>query len=292
VNKKVDDKTSGKLTAPRQAKLAYRDGRFMESHEARTLRIGAEYLEPQARLKKAGVQNTVVFFGSARILPREAAEDHLKRLEERSDDRKAAPHELQAARMGVHMSRYYEEARHLARLITEWSLSLGRGSHFLVVCSGGGPGIMEAANRGAAEAGGLSIGLNIKLPHEQEPNPYVSPTLNFLFKYFFMRKLWFAQPARALVVFPGGFGTMDELWEFLTLLQTRKMGHQAFILMYGSDFWKRAINLEWLVEAGTITPQDLRLVHVVDSPEEAFEALKKKLRRQRAMRAALRHPFP
>jgi uncharacterized protein (TIGR00730 family) len=194
--------------------------------------------------------------------------------------------------MSVHMSRYYEEARHLARRITEWSLSLGRGSHFLVVCSGGGPGIMEAANRGAAEAGGLSIGLNIKLPHEQEPNPYVSPNLNFLFKYFFMRKLWFAHPARALIVFPGGFGTMDELFEFLTLLQTRKMGHQAFILMYGSDFWKRAINLEWLVEAGTLTPHERRLVNVVDSPEEAFEVVKRKLRRNRAMRAALRHPFP
>ena len=151
---------------------------------------------------------------------------------------------------------------------------------------------MEAANRGAAEAGGLSIGLNIKLPHEQEPNPYVSPHLTFLFKYFFMRKLWFAHPARALIVFPGGFGTMDELFEFLTLLQTRKMGHQAFILMYGSDFWKRAINLEWLVEAGTLTPQERRLVNVVDSPEEAFEVVKRKLRRNRAMRAALRHPFP
>jgi len=288
----MDDKSSGKAPVPRQAKLAYRDGRFMESHEARTLRIGAEYLEPQARLKKAGVQNTVVFFGSARILARDEAEDHLKRLEERSDGRKPTTHELQAARMSVHMSRYYEEARHLARRITEWSLSLGRGSHFLVVCSGGGPGIMEAANRGAAEAGGLSIGLNIKLPHEQEPNPYVSPNLNFLFKYFFMRKLWFAHPARALIVFPGGFGTMDELFEFLTLLQTRKMGHQAFILMYGSDFWKRAINLEWLVEAGTLTPQERRLVNVVDSPEEAFEVVKRKLRRNRAMRAALRHPFP
>jgi uncharacterized protein (TIGR00730 family) len=292
MNKNTDDNSSRKTPVLRQPKLAYRDGRFMESHEARTLRIGAEYLEPQARLKKAGVQNTVVFFGSARILPRDAAEEHLQRLEERGDGRKAATHELQAARMGVHMSRYYEEARHLARMITEWSLSLGRGSHFLVVCSGGGPGIMEAANRGAAEAGGLSIGLNIKLPHEQEPNPYVSPNLNFLFKYFFMRKLWFAHPARALIVFPGGFGTMDELFEFLTLLQTRKMGHQAFILMYGSDFWKRAINLEWLVEAGALTPQERRLVHVVDSPEEAFEVVKRKLRRNRAMRAALRHPVP
>jgi uncharacterized protein (TIGR00730 family) len=194
--------------------------------------------------------------------------------------------------MAVKMSRYYEEARELARLITEWSLSLRRGNHFLVVCSGGGPGIMEAANRGAAEAGGLSIGFNIKLPFEQKSNPYVSPNLNFLFKYFFMRKLWFAQPSRALVVFPGGYGTMDEMWEFFTLLQTRKMGHQAFILVYGSEYWKQLINFQLMVDTGTIAPEDLRLLHFVDSPEQALGIIKRKLRRNRAMRAALRHPFP
>jgi uncharacterized protein (TIGR00730 family) len=283
----MEDKVEKQLLRLSQPKLAYRDPRFMESHAARTLRIGAEYLEPQARLEKAGVQNTVVFFGSARILPRDVAEEQVKQSEARG-----GPQELRAARMALRMSRYYEEARELARLITEWSISLKRGSHFLVVCSGGGPGIMEAANRGAAEAGGLSIGLNIKLPFEQRTNPYASPGLNFLFKYFFMRKLWFAQPARALVVFPGGYGTMDELWEFLTLIQTRKMGHQAFILLYGSHFWKRAVNFNWLVEAGTISQDDLRLVRYVDSPEEAFEVIKTKLRRNRVMRAALRHPFP
>jgi len=151
---------------------------------------------------------------------------------------------------------------------------------------------MEAANRGAAEAGGLSIGLNIKLPFEQRSNPYVSPSLDFLFKYFFMRKLWFAQPSRALVVFPGGYGTMDEMWEFFTLLQTRKMGHQAFILIYGSDYWKRVINFDWMAECGTVSREDLRLVHFVDSPEEALDIIKRKLRRNRFMRAALRHPFP
>jgi len=276
----------------RQPKLAYRDGRFMESHDARTLRIGAEYLEPQARLKKAGVQNTIVFFGSARILPQAVAAERLHELEERPAERSASPEDLQAARMAAQMSRYYEEARRLARLITEWSLSLKRGSHFLVVCSGGGPGIMEAANRGAAEAGGLSIGFNIKLPFEQSSNPYVSPNLNFLFKYFFMRKLWFAQPARALIVFPGGYGTMDELWEFLTLLQTRKMGHQAFILMYGSDYWKRLVNFDLMVESGTVAREDMRLLRFVDSPEEALEVIQRKLRRNRLMRASLRHPFP
>ncbi|HEY6293995.1 MAG TPA: TIGR00730 family Rossman fold protein [Terriglobia bacterium] len=276
----------------RQPKLAYRDGRFMESHEARTLRIGAEYLEPQARLKKAGVQNTIVFFGSARILPQDVTARRLSELEGRTGERVASPEDLQTARTAAQMSRYYEEARQLARLITEWSLSLKRGNHFLVVCSGGGPGIMEAANRGAVEAGGLSIGFNIKLPFEQNSNPYVSPNLNFLFKYFFMRKLWFAQPARALIVFPGGYGTMDELWEFLTLLQTRKMGHQAFILMYGSDYWKRLVNFDLMVESGTVSREDMRLLRFVDSPEEALEIIKRKLRRNRLMRASLRHPFP
>lgn len=276
----------------RQPKLAYRDGRFMESSDARTLRIGAEYLEPQARLLKAGVLNTIVFFGSARILPQEAAQAHLSDLEAGNATHPVTPELLRVARTAVEMSKYYEEARRLARLITEWSLSLKRGNHFLVVCSGGGPGIMEAANRGASEAGGLSIGLNIKLPFEQKSNPYVSPNLNFIFKYFFMRKLWFAQPARALIVFPGGYGTMDELWEFVTLLQTRKMGHQAFILMYGSEYWKRLINFDFLVESGTISEDDLRLLRFVDSPEQALAIIKQKLRRNRAMRAALRHPFP
>jgi uncharacterized protein (TIGR00730 family) len=286
----MPEKSKDKVPFPLQPKLAYRDGRFMESHEARTLRIGAEYLEPQARLNKAGVQNTIVFFGSARILPREVAESRLTSLEQATPP--AADAALETARTAVKMSRYYEEARELARLITEWSLSLGRGNHFLVVCSGGGPGIMEAANRGAAEAGGLSIGFNIKLPFEQKSNPYVSPNLNFLFKYFFMRKLWFAQPSRALVVFPGGYGTLDEMWEFFTLLQTRKMGHQAFILVYGSEYWKRLINFQLMVDCGTISPDDLKLMHFVDSPEEAFGIIKRKLRRNRAMRAALRYPFP
>lgn len=282
------------ITSPRarQPKLAYRDGRFIEGPDARTLRIGAEYLEPQARLKKAGVLNTIVFFGSARIMPHNEAQAQLTKLQDENEARPVPPERLRAANTAVRMSKYYEEARELAKLITEWSISLGRGNHFLVVCSGGGPGIMEAANRGASEAGGLSIGLNIKLPFEQKSNPYVSPSLNFLFKYFFMRKLWFAQPARALIVFPGGYGTMDELWEFVTLLQTRKMGHQAFILMYGSEYWKSLINFDLLVESGTVGPDDLRLLRFVDSPEQALAIIKQKLRRNRVMRAALRHPFP
>lgn len=275
--------------------LAYMNERFMEGADARTIRIVAEYIEPQLRLKRAGIQNTVVFFGSARILPREEALRRLSVLDIRGSNGAGVPPtagEVKAARQALQMSRYYEDARELARLITRWSLSMGDKSQFVVVCSGGGPGIMEAANRGAYEAGGKSIGLNIKLPAEQAPNPYITRELSFMFRYFFMRKLWFAQPARALVVFPGGFGTMDEMWEFLTLIQTHKMGHRASILLYGSKFWKRAINFPWLSEVGTIAPDDLNLIHFADSPAQAFESLKKKLKRDRRVRASIRQPFP
>jgi len=273
--------------------LAYNNPRFLESTDARTLRIVAEYLEPLARLRRAGVQNTVVFFGSARIQPHDVAVQKLHELESRSKDggSPVTAVQLKNARMAVRMSRYYEDARELARLITRWSLSLKNGSHFLVVCSGGGPGIMEAANRGAAEAGGKSIGFNIKLPIEQQPNPYISPDLGFLFRYFFMRKLWFAQPARALIVFPGGFGTMDEMWEFLTLTQTHKLGHGAVILLYGSKFWKRALNFGWLLEAGTVDQEDLKLIRFADSPRQAFETLKHEFSRILGVRPVLKHPF-
>ena len=271
--------------------LAYRSERFLESADARTMRILAEYLEPQVRLRRAGVQNTVVFFGSARIQSQEEAELRLRDLASQRATNPARPASLKAARTAVQMSRYYEEARHLAKLVTEWSLSLKNGSHYLVVCSGGGPGIMEAANRGAHEAGGISIGLNIKLPMEQNPNPYITPHLSFLFRYFFMRKLWFAQPSKALVVFPGGFGTMDEMFEFLTLTQTHKLGHRASILLYGSKFWKKLINFDWMIETGTIDEEDLKLFRFVDTPQEAFGILKDQLSHELGLRGAARHPL-
>ncbi len=272
--------------------LSYLNPQFIQSPDARALRIAAEYLEPQARFRRAGIQNTVVFFGSARILPRQAALEKLRDLEARKKGVRPAPSsaELHAAEMAVRMSRYYEEARDLAKRITQWSLSLHQSRHFLVVCSGGGPGIMEAANRGASEAGGISIGLNIRLPEEQAPNPYITPELSLLFKYFFMRKLWFAQPARALVVFPGGFGTMDELWEFLTLIQTGKFGHRAVILLYGSHYWKKAINFDWLRQSGTIDAEDLNLIRFADNTSEAFSYLKHELRSLLNIRR-LREPF-
>jgi len=273
--------------------LAYRNLRFLESADARALRIVSEYFDPLAHLRRAGARQTVVFFGSARILSREAALQNLRELELRSKQGPAAvlQADLKRARMSVHMSRYYEEARELSRLITAWAMKVNKSPNFLMVCSGGGPGIMEAANRGASEAGGKSIGLNIKLPMEQKPNPYITPELSMLFRYFFMRKLWFAQPAQALLVFPGGFGTMDEMCEFLTLTQTHKMGHRVSILLYGSKFWKRAINFGWLLEAGTISREDLKLFRFVDSPREAFEILKDELGRRFGIRPVTKHPF-
>jgi uncharacterized protein (TIGR00730 family) len=273
-------------------RLAYHNDRFLTSAEARTIRILSEYLEPQVRLRKAGVQNTVVFFGSARILPRDIALERLRRIEQANHGGpRPSAESLRAAQMAVEMSRYYEQARKLAFLITRWSQELNRGSGFLVVCSGGGPGIMEATNRGAAEAGGKSIGLNIRLPTEQSANSYITPELSFIFHYFFMRKLWFAQPAKALIVFPGGFGTMDELWEFLTLVQTGKMSQRAGILLYGAAYWKRAINFEWMRETGTVTNEDLNLLHFVDTPEQAFSVLKEALKRDRTMRSAFARRF-
>ena len=273
--------------------LAYRNLRFLESADARALRIVSEYFDPLAHLRKAGVQHTVVFFGSARILSREAALQNLREVELRCKESPAAAlqADLKRARMGVHMSRYYEEARELSRLITAWAMKVNKSPRFLMICSGGGPGIMEAANRGASEAGGKSIGLNIELPMEQKPNPYIPPELSMLFRYFFMRKLWFAQPAQALMVFPGGFGTMDEMCEFLTLIQTHKMGHRVSILLYGSKYWKRAINFGWLLEAGTISREDLKLIRFVDSPQQAFEMLKDELGRRFGLRPVIKHPF-
>jgi hypothetical protein len=223
--------------------LAYHDPEFLESDEARPLRIIAEYLQPLRAFREAHVSETVVFFGSARL-------------------REDGPN-----------GRYVAEATELARLVTQWSLSLPENGHRLVVCSGGGPGIMAAANRGAALAGGRSVGLNIGLPHEQRPNPFISPELSFEFHYFFMRKLWFAHLARALVVFPGGFGTFDELFEMLTLAQTRKLDRNMLILLYGSTYWQEVINFEALVRHGVIGDEDLKLFSFVDSPREALERL-------------------
>ena len=256
-------------------KLAYRDPRFTESPAARPLRILAEYLDPLKQLRQENVGDTIVMFGSARILPHDRALTRLKQLEA-GKARKNSNHreKLRKARADLDMSRYYEEARELARRITAWSMSLGEHPRRFVICSGGGPGIMEAANRGASEAGGSTIGLSIQLPHEQRPNRYISPELNFCFHYFFMRKLWFAQLAKALIVFPGGFGTMDELWEMLTLLQTRKLPEHHLILIYGRKYWDNVLNWKTMIRAGTISEEEYGVLQFADTVEDAFTRIR------------------
>lgn len=227
--------------------LAYYNQAFLDSEAGRPLRILAEYLQPLQRFQRERVHDTIVFFGSARL-------------------REDGP-----------LGRYYTQARELARLVTEWSRSLPCDVGRFVVCSGGGGGLMEAANRGAADAGGRTIGLNIGLPHEQRPNPYITPGLGFEFHYFFTRKLWFAHLARAMVAFPGGLGTLDELCEILTLSQTRKLTRPIPVLLYGRSYWQEVINFEALVRHGMIDQQDLQLFRYVESPAEALEALKEAL---------------
>jgi hypothetical protein len=227
--------------------LAYKDTEFLDSDDARPIRILAEYLKPLAVFQREGIDGTIVFFGSARLTEN-------------------GP-----------LGRYYADARELARLVATWSNGLPPGAQRFAVCTGGGGGIMEAANRGASDAGGRTIGLNIELPHEQKPNPYLTRELSFDFRYFFMRKLWFAHRARALAVFPGGFGTLDELMEILTLLQTRKIAQRLPIVLYGSSYWNDVVNFDALVRHGMIERQDLDLFRFEDDPRSAFEFLRSRL---------------
>jgi uncharacterized protein (TIGR00730 family) len=259
-----------------QQPVAYLFPEFLESNEARPIRILSEYLEPLRRFREEQIQDTVVFFGSARVDSRERAERALRMLRARgvetADDHYET--ELRKSRRAVEWARYYEDARELARLLTNWSLSLRSENHRFVVTSGGGPGIMEAANRGAHEAGGKTIGLNIRLPFEQGANPYITDGLHFEFHYFFMRKFWFAYLAKALVIFPGGFGTCDELFEILTLAQTDKLSKQIGVVLYGRDYWDAVLDLRPMEEWGAIAEQDLDLLHRADTPGQAFEWLR------------------
>jgi uncharacterized protein (TIGR00730 family) len=240
--------------------LAYRNKTFLESEAARPIRILSEYLYPLDALHRQHVRDTVVFFGSARI-------------------RETGP-----------LARYYAEARELARRLTEWSESLASPGRRYIVCTGGGPGIMEAANRGAMEAGGRTIGLNIGLPHEQRPNQYLTPDLSFQFHYFFMRKLWFAHMAQAIVVFPGGFGTMDEMFEILTLSQTGKLSRKLLVLLYGSAYWNELVNFDTLVKHGMIDKTDLGLFRYVDTPDAALEELQQSLGSEKEPPSPAFHP--
>jgi uncharacterized protein (TIGR00730 family) len=264
-----------------QQPMAYLYPEFLESAEARPIRILAEYLEPLRRFKEQQIQDTVVFFGSARVDSRERAERALRSLRARGvqepDLREEYERELSKSRRAVEWARYYEDARELARMLTEWSLTLQSENHRFVVTSGGGPGIMEAANRGAREAGGKTIGLNIRLPFEQDANPYITDGLRFEFHYFFMRKFWFAYLAKALVIFPGGFGTLDELFEILTLVQTDKLSKQIDVILYGREYWDQVLDFKPMAEWGAIAEKDLELLHYCDAPIDAFEQLRANL---------------
>jgi uncharacterized protein (TIGR00730 family) len=271
----------GKRPKPQHApKAPHENHAFMESTPARPIRILAEYIHPLAQLKKEGIGDTIVMFGSARIESHETAAAHCTRLRDMNtrgmSKLKLKHHHIlvREAKSALEMSRYYEEARQLSHKLTTWALSLGPRPRRFVVCSGGGPGIMEAANRGAYEAGGKSIGLSIELPHEQFANPYISPELSFNFHYFFMRKLWFAQIAKALIVFPGGFGTMDEFWEMMTLSQTGKMAKNTLILIYGRKYWNDVLNLKNMVRWGTISQHEYDLLQYADTVDEAFEVIR------------------
>ena len=270
------------MARPRRSKELeppYHDRVFMESQPARPVRILTEYIEPLERMRREKIGDTIVMFGSARIHSREHALAHLQKLRKKPKEGTAVEHRnnVQDAKAALKMSNYYEEARELSRRITSWAMTLGNNPRRFVICSGGGPGIMEAANLGAAEAGGKSIGLSIQLPHEQRSNDYISPELDFMFHYFFMRKLWFAQLAKALIVFPGGFGTMDELWEMLTLMQTGKLQRRNLILIYGRKYWDKVLNWKHMLRCGTINRHEYGMLEFADTVDQAFDRVREGL---------------
>ncbi len=259
---------------------AYNNLEFLNSPDARLIRVMCEFLEPLRRFRKMAVRDTIVFFGSARTQTPADARKNYKELQTKIRKHKNPPQgllqQLERAKIRLDGSKYYEDAVQLAYLLTKWSKSLPDGKRFLI-CSGGGPGIMEAANLGAKKAGGPSLGLNITLPHEQDPNPFITPELSFDFHYFFVRKFWFAYLAKALVIFPGGYGTLDEFFEMITLIQTRKIEKALPIIIYGTEYWKEVLNFDTMLRHQMISPEDLDLFQFADTPEFAFEFLKKQL---------------
>jgi len=249
---------------PHNTVKAYRSRKFLRTPEARPVRILAEYLEPLERFEDMNIRDTILVFGSARIQPEEEARVRLEEAQRTGEG-------LKAAKQVMKLSRYYEDTRELTRRLTEWSKGLDGGERRFVVCSGGGPGIMEAANRGASDAQGENIGLGISLPKEQKNNPYITRKLDFEFHYFFMRKFWFLYTAKAVVLMPGGLGTLDEMFETLTLIQTGKIQKRLPIVLYGSDFWDRVIDFDALVDFGVIEAEDVSLFHRSDDVDDAFD---------------------
>ncbi len=261
------------MKSPAAPVKAYQNEEFLKSPAARTIRILSEFYEPKYRFEKNKILDTIVFFGSARIVSEKEAKRNFNKIKKEFKGKRNYQKKIKEAERVLENSKYYEDAVELSRRLTEWSGEISNGSSRFIVCSGGGPGIMEAANKGAKLAGGKSIGLNISIPYEQFVNKYVDRELSFEFHYFFMRKFWFAYLAKALVVFPGGFGTMDELMELLTLTQTGKIKKKMKIVIYGSEYWKKILNFEALVEAGMVSARDLKLFDFADNVDEAFELI-------------------
>lgn len=262
---------------------AYKNLDFLQTPDARTIRVLCELMEPQTRLRRHNIENTIVFFGSARANPKSVAEHNFSVINElyksvEKPDRKLIK-AYEDAKKEIYLSEFYEKSRELAYKLTKWILSLSKKKNSLVICTGGGSGIMEAANKGANEAGGKSLGFNISLPFEQKINDYISDDLAFEFHYFFIRKFWFAYLAKALVIFPGGFGTLDEMMEVFTLVQTHKIIKKMPIIIFGADYWKNIIDFEKMVKYQTISSSDLKLFSFYDDVDEAFEFLKKNLQR-------------
>ncbi len=239
---------------------------FLGSSSGRSMRILSEYYGPLQKIQRNKISDTIVFFGSARIMSRQSAKNKLDNVLKNKDE-----HKINFMKMNLKMSRFYDEARELAKKFTNWSKSLRGTKHRYIICSGGGPGIMEAANRGASDAGGKNIGLTISLPYEESGNKWISDDLSMKFHYFFMRKFWFLYFAKAIIVWPGGFGTLDELMEVLTLIQTEKIKKRLPIVLYGKEFWEKVVNWEYLSEIGTVSPQDLELFHFSDDVEDSFK---------------------
>jgi uncharacterized protein (TIGR00730 family) len=259
---------------------AYQDDNFLNSSDGRSIRMLTEYLQPKSKFKKFKVMDTIVFFGSARLKSRSDALKEFNKVKN-SNPKKTEnfAKKLREAQLHVDMSKYYEDAVELSKRLTEWSLNLETNANRFIVCTGGGPGIMEAANRGAKKAGGYSVGLNISIPFEQYVNKYVTPDLSFEFHYFFMRKFWFAYLSKALIIFPGGFGTMDELFEILTLVQTEKIKKKLAVIIYDRKYWEKIINFDALVDMGMISRSDLNLLTMCDTLDEAYDKIIKHLKK-------------
>lgn len=261
-----------KLSKPMKA---YENLEFLNSSDARIIRMLAEFIEPQSKFRKHKIIDTIVFFGSARLKSRKDSLAEYNKFKVMNPKTPTFAENLRFAQRQLEMSKYYEDAVELSKRLTEWSLNLGTHSNRFIICTGGGPGIMEAANKGAKSAGGISVGLNISIPFEQFVNKYVTKDLSFEFHYFFMRKFWFAYLAKCLIVFPGGFGTMDEMFELLTLQQTGKIKKKMLLVVYDEKYWKQVLNFDALTDHGVINKEDVEFLSFCSTVDQAFNLITK-----------------